>query len=647
MGHLLGSFTRAEGIAFWILVVAVLLLILAFVVRECTRRRRGWKGGRSSRVSLLYPFLVVALSVSCYLITGIPLKDLFSDVSDLPILNVSKIFYSLSQSALPYAYYFIYFYVFTLIGMVAASLSQFSNLLQLPLRYFLPSSKFHEVTLGESIALFAYASFNLWWFAYFFLSINYASSVLELTARCFGHINALNLCVGMFFPTHHSLWSNIFAIPFTRAVKYHRWINRAAMMSILFHLTIWLADWTMKAGITNTLACIALDCRQTGVSFTAVAFAEIAFVMLLLGFVAAQEGVRRWKYEIFHALHFLNLVGLAFATLHSWVLVYLLPFPAALYIVDRIMKTISFQSKGRVVLLRVEEEEVTTMVIEMNSYFSYNPGQFVYIRVPSISSSQWHPFSICNPQDHAGDKCLLEFKIKSMGRNTFTGRLREKAKEIGIGNHGDALSIQLAMRTTRVDVEGPHGCAFSNVNHDVLVLIGGGVGATPLFCILRRVAAAAREGTLPYLYVHLLWVVKDPMCLTWFAEDMRDIERSFPKGKFGMQLHVTLKPRCDDGWKLRSTNGGSATAPLLTDEGNDEYVIRRRTTVVPPFRAGRPNISKLFVLITEHHRKPSKPCSVGIICSGPKTLKEETARLAMAFNDDKIVFNVHNETFRI
>merc|ERR1711907_713169 len=132
--------------------------------------------------------------------------------------------------------------------------------------------------------------------------------------------------------------------------------------------------------------------------------------------------------------------------------------------------------------------------------FEYGVGQYCFLNIPAISTLEWRPFSISSaPMDGS-----LTFHIKSMGSGTFTGRVQELAAVLDMqrlecgdgvaptGSYGLGLSI-----------DGPYGRTLAFKEYSSLLLIGGGIGITPLHCMYRELAvsdAKARPAT-----VHLHW----------------------------------------------------------------------------------------------------------------------------------------------
>ncbi|CAN6715090.1 unnamed protein product [Malus baccata var. baccata] len=105
--------------------------------------------------------------------------------------------------------------------------------------------------------------------------------------------------------------------------------------------------------------------------------------------------------------------------------------------------------------------------------FKYTSGQYIYINCSDISPFQWHPFSITSAP---GD---------------------------------DYLSIHIRIlacisRMTRLLIDGPYGAPAQDYKkYEVLLLVGLGIGATPLISILkgRRIVCPPSSGTLPYPHI--------------------------------------------------------------------------------------------------------------------------------------------------
>jgi NAD(P)H-flavin reductase len=150
-------------------------------------------------------------------------------------------------------------------------------------------------------------------------------------------------------------------------------------------------------------------------------------------------------------------------------------------------------------------------VISFSRPFAFASGQYVFVNFPSISLTEYHPFSICSsPFDDE-----LSIAVKDMGAGTFTHQLPSLA--------------QLPPNSACI-LEGPHGnpplltglvyafccllVCFGDIfkkkdifrHFESLVFIAGGVGITPISSYLQ--ALTVDENKQPDLRVSLVWVVR-------------------------------------------------------------------------------------------------------------------------------------------
>ena len=201
-------------------------------------------------------------------------------------------------------------------------------------------------------------------------------------------------------------------------------------------------------------------------------------------------------------------------------------------------------------------------------------GQYVYINIPAISSLEWHPFTISSaPIDH-----VTTHHIKVMGGlkgNQWTAKLYQLVKSLESAVAGDEEENSLSRRYYHgsaeeksishvghrdandvssclfpisspfskllVNIDGPYGLSVSHELHRYthLLLVGGGIGVTPLHSCLRHLllsdacavtshkqGAPSNEGLLSKPYpkleqVRLLWSVKSEEEANLFKSTVR------------------------------------------------------------------------------------------------------------------------------
>lgn len=176
--------------------------------------------------------------------------------------------------------------------------------------------------------------------------------------------------------------------------------------------------------------------------------------------------------------HFVFVVFLAFSYLHtpSHFLPYLVS-AAVIYGGDKLVRCVWGLLPKRTTEIDVSSADVVRLKFRKNQAAvmlnRYQPGQYVFLNVPSVSLLQWHPFSLTSSPSslYAED----ELCIRVLG--DFTKRL-----------HAHASRASSHKRPLYVRVDGPYG----NVNLDFKahpngIFFAGGIGITPIISIVRSV----------------------------------------------------------------------------------------------------------------------------------------------------------------
>ena len=170
-------------------------------------------------------------------------------------------------------------------------------------------------------------------------------------------------------------------------------------------------------------------------------------LMICMGILAHQR-IRRNCYELFYIAHHVFMVVIVVTLWHATGAWYYLIGALALWVFDRAMRFVRGSRPVTVhSLSRVSSDVVALKYVVSDSVPNSSAavaGQYAYINVPSISTVQWHPFTIASsPFDES-----TAHYIKSMGAGTWTARLAEAADEL----QRDAPGARIA-----INVDGPYG----------------------------------------------------------------------------------------------------------------------------------------------------------------------------------------------
>lgn len=350
---------------------------------------------------------------------------------------------------------------------------------------------------------------------------------------------------------------------------------------------------------------------------------------LMTGMIVLALFFRRKDYELFYYVHHLA-IGVFITTLvHAWSSWFFLLPPLIFWILDKHLRLYRTRS---VPVISVDSGcgGITRLTLVCPDDFEFYSGQYVWINVPSISSLQWHPFSISSPPGAPN----LTFHIKDMGPDSFTHKLSE------ISFHQSA-SLDVLM-------DGPYGTPLFNLdNCSTLILIGGGVGITPLISIFmdmynrsRIITTAKTSGSMeqhaePAIYrensplvgtknlkrVVLLWTVKDEVQLAPFAEQLWGVRQNNLFDAFDIFIHVSNN----------SKGSYPSTATALYPDLKPAIVNFISSTAHP----GRPNLPVFFQSLN-----CARDRSTSVFACGPEALVQDASDTAYDFN-----FDFHAEAF--
>jgi predicted ferric reductase len=169
---------------------------------------------------------------------------------------------------------------------------------------------------------------------------------------------------------------------------------------------------------------------------------------------------------------------------------------------------------------------VTRLEIETPAGWEHRPGDYLFLRIPSIARDEWHPFTISSAPENRG---ALTVHVRSVG--TWTRALHTRALDRAAG---------IAPARLDLEVDGPFGAPASELfSAKVPVLIGAGIGVTPFAAVLESLRHRARRGVTVPDRVYFIWVVREQQAFGWFAERLCGIEAEDSAGRFDLRVFVT------------------------------------------------------------------------------------------------------------
>jgi len=290
----------------------------------------------------------------------------------------------------------------------------------------------------------------------------------------------------------------------------------------------------------------------------------IMTLCLFLGYLAMNY--RRSSFGIFWNGHQLLLVCLALQCLHGtqnlldqFKSVYWIGVPLLAYMLPRIFRSTSMPNEVvdvEVVDNGVEDSMLRLTVVKPYLWeFTMGAGMYARINLPGFSS-EWHPFSIssCPADDY------VTFHIRCVG--DWTCRARQEAL-----THNCRLCLRM---------QGPFATPTSHYSrYQNLVLVGAGIGVTPMLSILRQLAQTKSAAKVVFF-----WTVPNQKCFEWFHEQLSQLE-SMPN----LDMRQFLTTARLDPHELGSMVLSTALNRLYDSQGYDVLAGRVQRHRV---RMGRP-----------------------------------------------------------
>jgi NADPH oxidase len=199
---------------------------------------------------------------------------------------------------------------------------------------------------------------------------------------------------------------------------------------------------------------------------------------------------------------------------------------SVLYILERLYAHIYIQR--RVNVSKVLQHPSNVLEIQFDrAAMDYRAGQWIFLKCPALSKTQWHPFSISScPYDP-----YVSVHIRQVGdftralREVFDNRVKPAYDMPNFGPIQSSTSVIHARLQSRempeILVEGPYGSPAEDIfGNEVAVLIGAGIGVTPWASVLKSLWHM-REPRFDQMghrlrHVEFIWTCRDLTMFEWF-----------------------------------------------------------------------------------------------------------------------------------
>ncbi|KAI3440446.1 uncharacterized protein J3R85_003516 [Psidium guajava] len=402
-------------------------------------------------------------------------------------------------------------------------------------------------------------------------------------------------------------------------------------------------------------------------------------VLMAIAYTLAQPWFRRNRLDFPKALKKLTGFNAFWYSHHLFVIVYVLfvihgyflylskkwykkttwmylAVPVGLYACERLLRALRSGYKTvRIFKVAVYPGNVMALYTSKPQGFRYTSGQYIFVNCAAVSPFQWHPFSITSAP---GDD-YISVHIRTVG--DWTSQLKAVFSKVcrppSVDQSG-LLRADIALgenipRMPKLLIDGPYGAPAQDYKkYDVLLLVGLGIGATPLISIVKDVlnnikqqkeivkgtveSGAKRNKRKPFMTqrAYFYWVTREQGSFEWFRGVMDEVAEHDGDGL--IELHNYCTSVYEEG------DARSALIAMLQslNHAKNGVDVVSGTRVRTHF--ARPNWRSVFKHVAVNH--PGE--RVGVFYCGLRGVVGEIRRLAQDFSHKTTTkFYFHKENF--
>jgi len=260
----------------------------------------------------------------------------------------------------------------------------------------------------------------------------------------------------------------------------------------------------------------------------------------------------------------------------AWFLV-----PAIIWIIEVLYRSVViYLGHGKTVVssASILPSKVTCLYIKRPPKFNFNAGDVVYVRIPAVANSEWHPFTISSAPETKDvftihvrgvggwtnslhslvEKELLKqqgvhmniknaFQRGKFNRSARTHHRMKNTKSVAFDKDliqaGTVEQIYLSEKLLEINIDGPFGSPSSNIYRaEHAVLISTGIGVTPFASILQSImhrywdikqscpncnytwSNNIEESMFKLKKVDFIWINRNVISFEWFVDLMLQLE---------------------------------------------------------------------------------------------------------------------------
>lgn len=330
-----------------------------------------------------------------------------------------------------------------------------------------------------------------------------------------------------------------------------------------------------------------------------------------------------------------------------------LAVPMVLYACERLTRALRSSIKPvKILKVAVYPGNVLALHMSKPQGFKYKSGQYMFVNCAAVSPFEWHPFSITSSP---GDD-YLSVHIRTLG--DWTRQLKTVFSEVcqpaPAGESGllRAEGGNNSAGFPKILIDGPYGAPAQDYKkYDVVLLVGLGIGATPMISIVKdiinnmkseennlesglKVNNNNKNSSFNTRKAYFYWVTREQGSFEWFKGIMNEVAEMDEKSV--IELHNYCTSVYEEG------DARSALIAMLQSlhHAKNGVDVVSGTRVKSHF--AKPNWRQVYKRIALHH----PDSRIGVFYCGAPALTKELRQLASDFSHKTSTkFEFHKENF--
>ncbi|ESW31928.1 hypothetical protein PHAVU_002G279700 [Phaseolus vulgaris] len=336
-----------------------------------------------------------------------------------------------------------------------------------------------------------------------------------------------------------------------------------------------------------------------------------------------------------------------------------LAVPITIYALERLTRALRSSIKSvKILKVTLYPGNVLSLQMSKPQGFTYKSGQYMFVNCAAVSPFEWHPFSITSAPDD--DYLSVHIKIVGDWTRSLKTKFSQACQQPLNGQSGLLRAECLkednsSVSFPKVLVDGPYGAPAQDYReYEVVLLVGLGIGATPMISIVKDMVKMLKEieeeeergmeegaagavksdDEFKTRRAYFYWVTREQGSFDWFKGVMNEVAEEDRKKV--IELHSYCTSVYEEG------DARSALIAMLQsiNHAKNGLDIVSGTRVMSHF--AKPDWRNVFKRIALNHPHGR----VGVFYCGPSNLTRELRQLSLDFSHNTSTkFDFHKENF--